>query len=307
MVAADSEDSSLALGRAPADRKSLGSMLSRVLSPVVGAGKLVLLAVGIVLFFVFNAIFPRVFATHDPNELLAAVLTPPSREFILGTDELGRDIWSRLVSGSRIAMLTASSAMMLSGLIGIPLGLLAGMYEGLVDGIIMRALDAILSFPVILFAILVAAVLGPSVATVILTMTIVYVPRFARLVRGSVLALKEREFVMASRACGARDLRIMFRTLLPNCMAPIIVQATLGLAFTILVEAALSYLGLGVQPPTATWGTMLQKAQRFSRIAPWYVVSPGACIFIIVLTFNFLGDRLRDNLDPRLRGQAMQR
>jgi ABC-type dipeptide/oligopeptide/nickel transport system permease subunit len=281
-------------------------MLRGIFRRFAGADTLVLLAVGFVLFFVFNAIWPGAFATHDPNKLNSAVLAPPSREFLLGTDDLGRDIWSRLVYGSRIAMFTAASAMLLSCLVGVPLGLLSGMYEGLVDGAIMRALEAILAFPVILFAILIAAAFGPSIATVILTMTIVYVPRFARLVRGNVLTLKEREFVLASRACGARNRRIMFRTLLPNCMAPIIVQATLGLAFTILTEATLSYLGLGVQPPTATWGTMLQKAQRFTRVAPWYVLSPGACIFIVVLTFNFLGDRLRDRLDPKLRGEGLR-
>lgn len=267
------------------------------------ARKMTLIAIGVMGFFIIAAIFPNLFATFDPNELHPLdALSAPSSTYFLGTDDLGRDIWSRIIFGSRIAILIAVAAMALAILIGVPLGLIAGMRKGIVDGIIMRMLDAILAFPVILFAILLVAAFDASINTIILVMAIVYVPRFARLVRGNVLVLQEREFVIASRALGATDGRIMFKTMLPNTMATILVQASIGMAFTILLEAALSYLGLGVQPPTATWGTMLRNAQRYAFLAPWYVISPGVCIFLIVLVFNFLGDRLRDRLDPKLRG-----
>ncbi|MCZ7572983.1 MAG: ABC transporter permease [Ardenticatenaceae bacterium] len=199
-------------------------------------------------------------------------------------------------------MFIALSAIGLSLVVGVPLGLLAGTYSGTLDMIIMRAQDGLLAFPSILFAILVVSALGPSAFTIILVMALVYVPRFARLVRGSVLTIKQLDYVLASRVIGAPTSRIMFRTILPNTMAPVLVQATIGMAFTILTEASLSYLGLGVQPPTPTWGTMLQAAQRFSVLAPWYLLAPGVSIFLTVLVFNFLGDRLRDHLDPRLRG-----
>ncbi|MEM7112499.1 MAG: ABC transporter permease [Chloroflexota bacterium] len=267
------------------------------------ADKLTLLAIGIMAFFILAALFPSLFSTFDPNELHPQdALSSPSFTYILGTDDLGRDIWSRIIHGSRIAIFIAVSAMVLASAIGVPLGLIAGMRKGIVDGIIMRMLDAILAFPVILFAILLVAAFEASIATIILVMAIVYIPRFARLVRGNVLVLSEREFVIASKALGATDQRIMWRTMLPNTLATVLVQASIGMAFTILLEAALSYLGLGVQPPTATWGTMLRNAQRYAFLAPWYVVSPGVCIFLIVLVFNFLGDRLRDRLDPKLRG-----
>ena len=158
-----------------------------------------------------------------------------------------------------------------------------------------------LAFPTILFAILVVAALGASQRTIILTVGSIFVPRFARLVRGSVLALKEEEFVLASRSVGASPTRVMAKHILPNCIAPILVQITLTISVAILVEAGLSYLGLGVQPPAATWGNMLKQAQSFPRQAPWYVIAPGACIFFVVLSLNLLGDALRDRLDPRLR------
>ncbi len=267
------------------------------------ARKSTLVAIAIMGFFITAALFPSLFATFDPNELHPLdALSSPSTTYILGTDDLGRDIWSRIIYGSRIAISIAVAAMLLASAIGVPLGLIAGMRQGIIDGIIMRILDAILAFPVILFAILLVAAFDASILTIILVMAIVYVPRFARLVRGNVLVLSEREFVIASRALGATDSRIMWRTMLPNTLATILVQASIGMAFTILLEAALSYLGLGVQPPTATWGTMLRNAQRYAFLAPWYVISPGVCIFLIVLVFNFLGDRLRDRLDPKLRG-----
>ena len=287
----------------PIIAKTVSERVGDGLGELKEAKKSTLLAIAIMGFFIMAALFPSLFATFDPNELHPLdALSSPSATYILGTDDLGRDIWSRIIYGSRVAISIAVAAMLLASAIGVPLGLIAGMRQGIIDGIIMRILDAILAFPVILFAILLVAAFDASILTIILVMAIVYVPRFARLVRGNVLVLNEREFVIASRALGATDGRIMWRTMLPNTLATILVQASIGMAFTILLEAALSYLGLGVQPPTATWGTMLRNAQRYAFLAPWYVISPGVCIFLIVLVFNFLGDRLRDRLDPKLRG-----
>jgi peptide/nickel transport system permease protein len=166
----------------------------------------------------------------------------------------------------------------------------------------MRLQDALLAFPSVLFAILVVAALGASKRSIILTVGAIYLPRFARLVRGSVLILKDQDFVTASRAAGATDSQLMIRHVLPNCFAPIMVQVTLAISVAILIEAGLSYLGLGVQPPTATWGNTLKAAQSYPSVAPWYVLAPGFCIFALVLALNTLGDGLRDRLDPRLRG-----
>jgi ABC-type dipeptide/oligopeptide/nickel transport system permease subunit len=260
--------------------------------------------VALVLLFllVLAAAVPNVFATAPPNQInVAGRLAPPSPQHWLGTDDFGRDVWSRVVFGAQVAMLVACSSMLLAGVIGVPLGLLSGWYGGPLDSILMRLQDAILAFPSILFAILLVALLGPSAFTVAATMCVIYVPRFARLVRANVLLLKRAEFIIAGRALGATDVRMMAHHLLPNVLPTILVQTSLGMAFAILVEASLSYLGLGVQPPQATWGSMLGVAQRFATQAPWYVLAPGSAIFITVLLLNFIGDRLRDHLDPRLR------
>ncbi len=259
-------------------------------------------ALAFLALLVISAVAPNVLARYDPNEIHPGDgLMSPSVQYWLGTDELGRDIWSRIVYGSRVMLFIAVAAIALSMVLGIPMGLVAGTSGGMLDMLIMRVQDGLLAFPSILFAILVVLALGASEYTIILVMALVYVPRFARLVRGSVLVIKNLDYVLASRVVGASTGRIMFRSILPNAMAPVLVQATIGMAFTILTEASLSYLGLGVQPPTATWGTMLQAAQRYSVLAPWYVLAPGVFIFLTVLVFSFLGDRLRDSLDPRLR------
>ena len=198
-------------------------------------------------------------------------------------------------------MTVALGSVMLAMLIGIPLGLVSGYYGGILDAAIMRVQDAILAFPVLLLALLMIASFGASTLNVIVAIAFVYVPRFARLVRGSVMDLKEREYVWASIVAGATDARVLFRTILPNAMGPIIVQATLGFAVAILIEAGLSYLGLGVQPPTPSWGNMLQHSQSYIYQAPWFVLAPGFAIFLAVLMFNLLGDWLRELIDPRLR------
>lgn len=231
----------------------------------------------------------------DPLHGLAA----PSRAYVLGTDENGRDILSRLIFGARTSLGVAGGAVIIAVAAGVPLGLVAGYVGGWADAVVMRLLDAVLTIPLVLLALLVVAAVGPGPATLVPTIGLVYVPYFARLVRGSVLNLKGREFVEASVAAGASAPYIAIRILLPNSLGPIVVQVSLAMSVSVLLEAALSFLGVGVQQPTPAWGSMLQAAQVYLYTAPWYVVAPGACIFTVVLAFNLLGDGLVDLLDPR--------
>jgi peptide/nickel transport system permease protein len=259
-------------------------------------------AVVIIAIVIVAAIAPSVLETYSPNKIGAGPkLDAPSREHFFGTDDFGREIYSRVISAARIEVLMSVGGVMLAVLIGVPLGLIAGYRGGFWDSFLMRLQDAMLALPAVLFAILVVAAMGASQRSIILTLGAIYIPRFARLVRGSVLALKHEEFVLASRSIGASSKRVLFRHILPNCVAPIIVQITLAISVAILIEAGLSYLGLGVQPPAATWGNMLKQAQAVPKQAPSYVLAPGACIFLVVLSLNLLGDGLRDRLDPRLR------
>lgn len=261
---------------------------------------LALLVVGIT---VVCAIAPGLIAPYPPNKLsVGPNLAGPSWEHLVGTDEFGRDLLSRLIDGARIELVIGVAGVALAVALGVPLGIVAGARGGFADSVLMRLQDALLAFPSVLFAILVVAALGASQRSIILTVGIIFVPRFARLVRGSVLVLKDQEFVVASRAAGSTETRLLVRHILPNCLAPLFVQVTLAISVAILIEAGLSYLGLGVQPPTATWGNMLKAAQSYPAVAPWYVIAPGACIFLLVLALNTLGDGLRDRLDPRLRG-----
>jgi peptide/nickel transport system permease protein len=257
---------------------------------------------GILLFFLFSAAFPAVIARYPHAEQHPDdALTGPSATYWLGTDQFGRDIYSRLIHGARVVILVGLGSVALAILFGIPLGLMAGYYGGVIDAVIMRVQDAILSFPVVLLALLIISSFGASTFNVILSIAFVYVPRFARLVRGSVMGLKDREYVLATRVAGASDRHLLFQAILPNVLGPIIVQATLGIAVAILIEAGLSYLGLGIQPPTPSWGNMLQQAQAYIYQAPWFVLSPGVMIFLAVLMFNLAGDWLREIVDPRLR------
>jgi peptide/nickel transport system permease protein len=262
---------------------------------------ILLAAMSIILLAILCAFFPGLIAPYNPNQLGPHVLQGPSSSHWLGTDEYGRDILSRIIHGARIELVISVSGVLIAVLIGVPVGLISGFRGGWIDALLMRVQDALLAFPAVLFAILVVAALGASQQSIILTVGVVFLPRFARLVRGTVLVLKEEEFVTASRAVGAGDARLLFRHILPNAMPSILVQITLTMAVAILVEAGLSYLGLGVQPPTATWGTMLKSAQSYPAQAPWYVLAPGLCIFVLVLALNTFGDGLRDRLDPRVR------
>lgn len=255
----------------------------------------------VLLIFLVCALVPGLIATHDPFKIGPDLLRSPSRQYWFGTDEYGRDIFSRVVHGARVEFVVSGVGVALAMLIGIPLGLIAGFRGGWIDSVFMRLQDAILAFPSVLFAILVVAALGASQRSIILTVGVVFVPRFARLVRASVMAMKEQDFVTASRSVGASDARVIVRHILPNALPAILVQITLTMAVAVLIEAGLSYLGLGVQPPTATWGTMLKAAQSYPSQAPWYVLAPGICIFLLVLALNTFGDGLRDRLDPRIR------
>ena len=272
---------------------SLSKLLPRLPMVIVGAA---------LLFLFFSAAFPSAVSPYSYKEQFARdALHPPSSKYWLGTDQLGRDIFSRLIHGTRVVIVVGIGSVLLAMLVGVPLGLIAGYYGGQIDAIIMRIQDAILSFPVVLLALLIIASFGASTLNVILSIAFVYVPRFARLVRGSVMDLKNREYVWASQVAGASDWRVLSMVILPNAVGPIIVQATLGIAVAILIEAGLSYLGLGVQPPTPSWGNMLQHAQSYIYQAPWFVLAPGFMIFLAVLVFNLAGDWLREWLDPRLR------
>ena len=287
-----------AQARAPAP-SAAGPGVRRVRRPSVA----LILGLAIVGLVVLCAAVPSLVAPYDPDELATGdLLAPPSADHLLGTDEFGRDLFSRIIHGSRMEVVVSVAGVALAVVVGAPIGLLAGYRGGLFDTVAMRIQDALLAFPAILFAILVVAAFGTSALGIVLTVAVVYIPRLARLVRGSVLVLKEQDFVVASHACGARERRLILHHILPNAVPPILVQVTLAMAVAILIEAGLSYLGLGIQPPTATWGTLLQHAQQYPAQAPWYVLAPGFCIFVVVLALNTIGDALRDTLDPRLRG-----
>lgn len=264
-----------------------------------------LAVIGLALLILFSAmaVFAPLLAPADPSALdLAHRLAPPSFAHWLGTDELGRDILSRVVWGARLSLTVAVSVVALSFVLGLILGGLAGYYGGWIDVTVNTFLmNAFLSLPGILLAIAFVAFLGPGLLNLILALSIGGWVGYARLVRAQVLAVREREFVEAARAIGAGDLRIFVRHILPNILQPLIVQAAIGMAGAVLAEATLSFLGLGVPPPAASWGTMLNDARPFLFDAPHLVVFPAIAVMLCVLSFNFLGDALRDYLDPRTR------
>jgi peptide/nickel transport system permease protein len=242
-------------------------------------------------------------APRDPIETnlaqrLAPIGTPG---YPLGADDLGRDILSRLIWGGRISLIIGFSAVMVALVLGVLIGLVAGYFGGGLDTLIMRLIDILLAFPAILLAITIVASLGPGLRNSMLAVSIVGIPYYARIVRGSVLSLREQEFVHAARLIGATNLRLIAQHVLPNTLAPLIVAATLDVGFMITAAAGLSFLGLGAQPPTAEWGVMLSQGRQFIRNAPHVSILPGMAIFLVILALNFLGDGLRDALDPRLR------
>lgn len=255
-----------------------------------------------ILALILTALLAEWLAPHDPILINAATrLQRPSATYPLGTDEFGRDVLSRIIFGTRISLKVGLVAVGFSTLIGTVLGLVAGYYGGWIDNLISRVMDVFFAFPTILLAIGIMAVLGSNLTNVMIAIGIVYTPIFTRVTRSAVIAVRHSEYVEAARALGSRDGRIIFAHILPNSMAPIIVQTTLSLGFAILAEAALSFLGLGTEPPTPSWGLMLNTGRGFMERAPWVAVFPGLAIMLAVLSFNVFGDGLRDALDPRIK------
>ena len=262
----------------------------------------------VIALFVLTALLAPFLSPHDPiDTALYDQLKPPiwsqggSTKNLFGTDDLGRDILSRLIYGARVSLLVAVVTVGIGVLFGSFLGAISGYYKGFVDNIIMRFMDILLAFPHILLAIVIMAYMGPGLRNAMIAIGIIYIPRFARIVRASVLEENEKDYVTASKAIGAKDWRIIFVTILPNCLAPLIVQTTLGFASAILDAAALGFLGLGAQPPTPEWGAMIAMGRSHILRAWWVMTFPGIAILLAVLGFNLFGDGLRDALDPRLR------
>ncbi len=263
--------------------------------------RLALVGLSIVLIIVIIAIFADYIAPYDPLKVdLSKYLLPPSKEHLLGTDEFGRDILSRIIFGARVSLQIGFFAQVISISLGTVLGLLAGFYGGWVDDLIMRIVEILFAFPFLLFVIAVVAVFGPGIQNLYLAVALIGWAGVSRIVRGQVLSLRERDFVASARAVGAGTWRILFKHILPNALSPIIIEATLGMGGMIMLEAGLSFLGLGVQAPTPSWGSMVQAGLAYMRSAWWYPVFPGIVIMIVVFGFNLLGDGLRDALDPRL-------
>ena len=271
-----------------------GAAMSMLRNPVV-----VVCLVVLTLLVIF-AVFGRWIAPYGPNATdVMNALKGPSGKHWFGTDDLGRDVLSRVILSCGATLKVSLLSVGIAMVVGVPLGLIAGYHRGFVDTVIMRVVDVMFAFPVMLLAIAIVAVLGPGLTTAIIAIGVVYTPIFARVTRGSVLQVREEPYIRAQKALGASDTRIIRRHVLPNVSAPIIVQTSLSFAFAILSEAALSFLGLGVQPPSPSWGRMLFDAKGFFNLAPWLAIFPGAAIFVTVLAFNLLGDSLRDALDPK--------
>ena len=248
------------------------------------------------------ALLAPVLSPRDPlKQDLGNALARPGWAHLLGTDNVGRDVLSRVIWGTRVSLVAGLGSVAMAVMAGSLLGLLAGYAGGQADGLVMRAMDAVLSFPPLVLALALGAVLGAGLTGVVIALGVVYTPTFARLMRGQVLSITGREYVEAARALGSPGWRIAWRHVLPNATAPIVIQASLSVAFAILAEASLSFLGLGIQPPGASWGSMINAGRGYLQQAPWIVFGPGAALFVTVVGLNFVGDALRDALDPRLR------
>lgn len=270
---------------------------------LITQSKSVLIGGFFVLIVVLCAIFAPIISTHDPYEMNMdeRLLKPMQDGHILGTDQYGRDLFTRIIYGARVSLEVGLVSVGLAMFIGVTLGLISGYYGGWIETIIMRVVDIFLSFPVLLLAIALVAALGPGIENVIIALGFVYWTNYARIVRANVLAIKEEEFIQAARTIGSNDFRIIFYNILPNCLAPIVVIATLGLGTAIVSEATLSFLGLGIQPPESSWGWALAFGMKFIREAPHLSIYPGLAIMFTVLGFNLLGDGIRDLTDSKLK------
>jgi len=298
---ADAATTGESTGREPARE---GTSRTQVVVRTILADRLALTGLVGLALILLGALLGPVLSPYDPTETnMVAMLQGPSVEHPLGTDRYGRDVLTRILVGARTSLLVAFVGVGIATGIGVPLGAIAGYYERVVGEGIMRAADIVFSFPALLLALALVTILGQTKFNVVIAIGLVYWPVFARITRGSVLSVKEEDFVQASRAIGESDGRIIFSEILPNVMAPVIVQATISLAVAVLVESALSFLGLGVPPPDPSWGRMLSASRGFMTDAPWWVLAPGAAIVVTVLSFNFVGDALRDALDPHQEKQ----
>jgi peptide/nickel transport system permease protein len=265
--------------------------------------KTAVLGLSIVLCVVIIAIFAPVLAPFHPVDDVdySNRIAAPSGEHYFGTDEFGRDIFSRILYGARVSIIISTGAILLSVGVGVVMGLISGFYGGVIDNVIMRITDGLMSFPPILFAIGLMAALGTNTTNIIISLSIIYTPLFARLIRGCVLSIKEKEYIDAIKVLGGSDLRLLFKHILPNCFSPLLIQITTYFAYAILAEAALSFIGLGVPQPDPSWGNILYDGRQYMREAPWISIFPGIAIAITVLGLNLFGDGLRDHLDPRMK------
>jgi ABC-type dipeptide/oligopeptide/nickel transport system permease subunit len=277
---------------------SVGSIIWRQ----IRKNRLAILGSVVLILMTLIAIFAAYLAPYNPYEVdYTNHKQPPSAEHLLGTDELGRDVFSRLIYGTRISLVVGMVVVGIAMTIGVTLGAIAGYYGGVVDLIVMRIVDILQAFPFLILAVAMVAVVGPGLMNMMVVLGCVTWIWYTRLVRGMVLSLRETEYIQATRALGASSATIIFRHLIPNVLGVVVVQSTFGVADAILAAAALSYLGLGAQPPTAEWGSMLTSAKEFMRILPAMSIAPGVAIMITVLAINFIGDALRDALDPTVR------
>ncbi|NEA36356.1 oligopeptide ABC transporter permease [Streptomyces sp. SID13031] len=278
------------------ERSSAGLVVRRFLRHRVAVAGLVIVAL-----LVLMAALAPLLAPHDPNRIFDAFEAPPSADHLLGTDSVGRDVLSRLIYGSRVSMSVGVGAVAVYLVIGVLLGLLAGYYGRWVDLVIMRITDVFMSFPYFMVILILVSVLGPSLLTIIVVIGLLAWPMIGRLVRGSVLSIKQSDYVQAAVTLGYSTPRILFRHILPNALSPIIVNATFGVAQAIILESGLSFLGLGVRPPAASWGNMLSEAQSITVLSsqPWIWIPPGLMILLAVLSINFVGDGLRDSMESR--------
>ena len=260
------------------------------------------LGVVVMIVAIAVALFAPLISPYDPlKQDLGNTLARPDRAHLMGTDNVGRDVLSRMIWGTRVSLLAGFGSVALAMVTGGLLGLLAGYAGGQTDGLVMRVMDAVLSFPPLVLALALGAVLGAGLIGVVIALGVVYTPTFARLMRGQVLTITARDYVEAARALGAPGWRVAWHHVLPNAAAPIVIQASLSVAFAILAEASLSFLGLGIQPPGASWGSMINAGRGYLQQAPWIVFWPGTALFVTVVGLNFVGDAVREALDPRLR------
>ncbi|WP_102346266.1 ABC transporter permease [Bacillus sp. Marseille-P3661] len=278
------------------------SELRRFLRVFLGR-KIVIIFGAILIAMVFLALFAEFIAPYDPyKQDLRSALQQPSAAHWLGTDSLGRDVLSRIIYGARVSLLVGITSVGLSLVVGVFLGLISGYFGGIIDTVISRVIDALLAFPGIILALAVGAVLGAGTWTVIIALAISLTPKYARVMRGQVLTVKESDYIKAAEVIGSNNFRILIKHVLPNCFSPIIVLITLNLGVAILAEASLSFLGIGITAPEAAWGAMVSEGQRYLVSNPVLSFAPGGCVLLVVLAFNLVGDALRDALDPRLRG-----